>query len=252
MTSRPVIRFIDIDFSPMSADEISAELMRRSRLSSFSYIVTPNADHVSKLSSDGHYPHRDRFRAAYEAAALRVCDSRILQRLARLRGVNLPLVTGSDLTTELFHRALGEGDRVAIIGGTAEMFGTVEKLFPASVFFHHIPPMGVLDNAAAMDDIAAFIVQTRPHFSFFAFGAPQSEIAAMRCAQVQGTTGVGLCIGASIGFLTGEVKRAPKLLQQLGLEWAYRLASEPRRLWRRYLVESPRIFRIVMRGSLDR
>ena len=59
-------------------------------------------------------------------------------------------------------------------------------------------------------------------------------------------SGIALCVGASIDFLTGKSIRAPLWLQKMGLEWAYRLAREPMRLWRRYLVESPKVFRIFM------
>ena len=79
----------------------------------------------------------------------------------------------------------------------------------------------------------------------FATGAPQSEILAHRCLERSEASGVGLCIGASIDFLLGDQNRAPKWMQRLGLEWAHRLASNPARLWRRYLVEGPRIFLIV-------
>jgi exopolysaccharide biosynthesis WecB/TagA/CpsF family protein len=60
--------------------------------------------------------------------------------------------------------------------------------------------------------------------------------------EIAGATGTALCIGASLDFITGRERRAPMLLQRLSLEWAYRLFSAPRRMWRRYLVEGPRVF----------
>jgi spore germination cell wall hydrolase CwlJ-like protein len=62
-----------------------------------------------------------------------------------------------------------------------------------------------------------------------------------------GATGVALCIGAALEFLTDEQKRAPRFLQRFGLEWAHRLATNPRRLWRRYLVEGVKVFPIYLR-----
>jgi len=55
---------------------------------------------------------------------------------------------------------------------------------------------------------------------------------------------VGLCVGASLAFLTGQLRRAPRAMQVLHLEWLFRLLSEPRRLWRRYVLKGPRIFHI--------
>jgi N-acetylglucosaminyldiphosphoundecaprenol N-acetyl-beta-D-mannosaminyltransferase len=65
--------------------------------------------------------------------------------------------------------------------------------------------------------------------------------------QRPGTVGAGLCIGASLDFITGRERRAPRLVQRLSLEWAYRLAVDPRRMWRRYLVEGPRVFVMAAR-----
>ncbi len=66
-----------------------------------------------------------------------------------------------------------------------------------------------------------------------------------RVIQQQGqAVGIGLCVGASIDFLSGNRKRAPQWMQQARLEWLFRLLDEPQKLWRRYLVEGPKIFRI--------
>ena len=54
-------------------------------------------------------------------------------------------------------------------------------------------------------------------------------------------TGIGLCVGASLDFLGGKAERAPKWMQQARLEWLHRLAQEPKRMWKRYLVDGPKI-----------
>ena len=77
-------------------------------------------------------------------------------------------------------------------------------------------------------------------------GCPAQELIARQLAELGCKSGIALCVGASIDFLTGARVRAPLWMQKLGLEWAYRLAQEPARLWRRYLVESPKILRIFM------
>jgi N-acetylglucosaminyldiphosphoundecaprenol N-acetyl-beta-D-mannosaminyltransferase len=77
-------------------------------------------------------------------------------------------------------------------------------------------------------------------------GCPAQELIARQLAELGCKSGIALCVGASIDFLTGARVRAPLWMQKLGLEWAYRLAQEPARLWRRYLVQSPKILRIFM------
>ena len=70
--------------------------------------------------------------------------------------------------------------------------------------------------------------------------------AGVRAAR-QEKGGVILCVGAAVDFLSGTLPRAPEGWQRLGLEWLHRLLSEPRRLWRRYLVDGPKVFLIYLR-----
>lgn len=239
--------FLNIEFSILEKSDIFNILIHLSRCNYFSYIVTPNADHIVKLN-DRKIWYNEKFRLAYNDAAIRTCDSRIVQRLAKLNGINIPLVTGSDLTEEIFTHLRGRTDKVVIIGGNIDSVARLSVRFPGPDYQQLIPEWGVLTNAAEQQRIAEFIRKVKPNYSFFAFGAPQSEITARLCAQTDGTTGVGLCIGASIDFLTGHQHRAPKLVQKSGMEWAYRLGREPKRLWRRYLLECPKIFAIMMRS----
>jgi exopolysaccharide biosynthesis WecB/TagA/CpsF family protein len=81
-------------------------------------------------------------------------------------------------------------------------------------------------------------------FVFLCVGAPQQEMVAKAILDRGDARGVGLCVGASLEFLTGRVARAPLWMQRARLEWLHRLASEPRRLGRRYLIEGPKILAI--------
>ena len=76
---------------------------------------------------------------------------------------------------------------------------------------------------------------------------PPKPMANYVPSRIGGGRGMAFCIGAAIEFITGQTKRAPRLARQLGLEWAHRLITNPRRLWRRYLVEGPAIFVLAYR-----
>ena len=104
---------------------------------------------------------------------------------------------------------------------------------------------------AAQQDIVEFVEGCPAGVYFFAIGSPQSEVVCAMVAERHRARGVGLCIGASLEFLTGAKSRAPRWMQRTGTEWLYRLASEPARLWRRYLVEGPQIFLIWWRWRLN-
>lgn len=239
--------FIGLSIDALSLDEAMSRIVDLSQGSQFTFVVTPNVDHAIKLSqADVHAA----FRYAYSKASLILCDSRILSGLARLFGVTLSLVPGSDLTREMFARALGPGDSVAIIGGDAMMLAELQRRYPGITYHQHVPPMGFINNERARAEAAAFIEDSRAHYVFLAVGSPQGEILAADVVDRGKAIGVGLCIGASIEFIVGIKQRAPLWMQKLSLEWLFRLLSEPRRLWRRYLVEGPAIFALVLRWRM--
>jgi N-acetylglucosaminyldiphosphoundecaprenol N-acetyl-beta-D-mannosaminyltransferase len=247
MSTDAVAPFLGLDIAPLTSDEALAEVARRARAARFSFVVTPNVDHVVRLARE---PVDGAFRAAYRAAGLRLCDSRILASLARLCGDRLTVVPGSDLTARLFATVLFAGDRVAVVGGDDALIADLHARFPGPDLVHIDAPMGLARDADARGRVVAAIEDAAATYVLLAVGAPQSEMIAAELTERGKARGVGLCIGASLEFLTGAKIRAPRWMQRSGLEWLHRLSSEPRRLARRYLVEGPRIFVIVARWRL--
>jgi N-acetylglucosaminyldiphosphoundecaprenol N-acetyl-beta-D-mannosaminyltransferase len=243
MSSRSV-SFLGVTFDQVDFAGTIAWLGGRDPAEPFAYVVTPNVDHVVKLDAA---PAEAEIRRAYSGAALRLCDSRIVAKIARVRGVALPVVPGSDLTVALFAQVIEDGDTICLIGGDAAMAAEIRAGWPHVTLLQHVPPMGMLGKPDAMAAAAAFVAAARARFTLLAVAMPQQEILALRVAQAGNATGVGLCIGASLDFLTGRKARAPLWMRQASLEWLHRLASEPQRLWRRYLIEGPRIFLLAAR-----
>lgn len=240
----PQASFLGIDFDLRDMAATERWLATRPTDAPFAYIVTPNVDHVVKLDAA---PAEAEIRTAYARAALRLCDSRIVAKLAKARGIALPVVPGSDLTQHLFNRIARAGDRLCLIGGDAQMLEELRALRPDLDIVQHIPPMGMLKKPAAMAAAETFVRDAKARFTLLAVAMPQQEILALRVAQGGGAVGVGLCIGASLDFLTGRKARAPLWMRKASLEWLHRLLSEPKRLWRRYLIEGPRIFLLALR-----
>ena len=93
----------------------------------------------------------------------------------------------------------------------------------------------MIRNEAAVAETIAFVAANPARCVFVAMGPPQSELLCGRIIADGRATGVGLCIGSSLSVLTGDSHPAPDLLEHSGFVWLYRLAKEPKRLWRRYL-----------------
>lgn len=236
--------FLGLDYDPLDTAQTLAWLAGRSADAPFAYLITPNVDHVVRLSRRAE---NDPVWSAYRDAALCLCDSRILAKLAALRGVKLALAPGSDLTALMFARGFEPGDRICIVGGDESMIADIRARWPEQEWLHHQPPMGLLANPQAIAAAATFVMDARARYTFLAIGSPQQELLAQSILRAGEAVGTGLCVGASIEFVTGRKQRAPKWMQRLSIEWLHRLASEPGRMWRRYLVEGPRIALLTWR-----
>ena len=239
--------FLGLDFDCLATEEAARRLIARPTSDSFVYVVTPNVDHLVRM-----WQASSKYRMLYQQAELRLCDSRILSFLANMVRIRLPVATGSDLTAYLFHYGLAVGDKVCVIGGNGGLLQILVQAYSGIEFVQHIPPMGLRDNPDAIAEAAAFVATSAARYTFLAVGSPQQEMVAGAVAERGDGKGVGLCVGAAIEFLTGERPRAPKWVQRVGMEWAYRLVREPKRVWRRYLLEDPAIFAIFWRWCRDR
>jgi N-acetylglucosaminyldiphosphoundecaprenol N-acetyl-beta-D-mannosaminyltransferase len=234
------IQFIDVAFTDRSAASVIDAISTRPPASPFVYVVTPNVDHVVRLQRS-----RSDLWPAYRGAWMTLCDSRILARLARQAGCSLPVVPGSDLTAEMFEHVIEPSDSIAILGGGAALVAQLAQRYGLRDVRHYNPPMGFIHDPVAVARAVRFLIEARARYNFLAVGSPQQEIVAYRVARTGNATGIGFCIGASLDFLSGDQDRAPVLMQRMSLEWLFRLASNPRRMWRRYLVEGPEIFQIA-------
>jgi N-acetylglucosaminyldiphosphoundecaprenol N-acetyl-beta-D-mannosaminyltransferase len=183
------------------------------------------------------------FRAAVNGADLVTADGMPLAWALRLLGVTgAPRVYGPRLMLELCAAAAHEGLPVGLLGSTPETLAALEAAlrrgFPAlRVAFRESPPF----RAWGADEESALrraVARSGARILFVGLGCPRQErwMAAARGH----LPAVMLGVGAAFDFIAGTRPQAPPLLGRLGLEWAFRLASEPRRLWRRYLVHNPR------------
>jgi len=211
----------------------------------FVYVSTPNAQHVVRIQRGNV-----RAIAAHDHAWLTPCDSRVLILLARGFGLTLPLVAGSDLTVRMFDRVIDRHEPVTVIGGDAELERRLRQDLGLTRLSLFNPPFGFYNDAAEMDRAAEFVEAHPARFVFIACGTPQSELLGVHLQSRGIATGVGLTIGASLQFLTGQVRRAPVFWQRLALEWFYRLLQEPRRMGRRLIEDQLPVLAIALRFRL--
>ncbi len=235
-------RLLGLDFADLDLHAVLALLASRPAGAPFAYLVTPNADHLVRLARDPA-----RYGPLYAKADWRLLDSRVVARLARVLGLAAPpVVPGSDLTPQLLERVASPGEVIAVLGGSAQTVAALQARYGLTLL-HHDPPMGFDADPVAFEAALRFIEASGARFHLLCVGSPRQEILARALAERGVARGTALCVGASLRFLSGEERRAPRLVQRAGFEWAWRLAQDPRRLARRYLRDDPAILGLLWR-----
>lgn len=244
-----------VDFGPLHAHAVSADqaidiIAERARSGEGGFVLTPNVDHIS-ISS-----HNSEFATAYRRCFLSLADGMPLVFVSRLLG--LPLrekVSGSDLFETLMARCARDELPVFFLGATPDaceaaarkLRGTHPAIriagHDSSIFDLELDPgHAAAALRRARDAGARLIVVCLP---------PMKQMMLCRFED-EYRPAVGIGAGSALSFYVGEVRRAPAWMSRAGLEWLFRLSVEPRRLWRRYLLEAVRALPVFSRMALNR
>lgn len=230
------VQVLGVLVDPLSMDEAAARIgvWLEAPDPECKYVVTPNLDHAVLLRE--HAP----LRQAYQEASLILPDGMPMVWAGRLLGAPIKeRVAGSDLVPQLMERANASRPlRVFLLGAApgvgARAAHAIHKRFPGTVVVGtHSPDVGFEKDEAANSAIIEAVNATKPHLLVVGFGAPKQELwihrhaARLRCQ-------VAVCAGATIDFLAGHRRRAPRWMQLSGTEWVFRALSEPSRLVPRY------------------
>jgi N-acetylglucosaminyldiphosphoundecaprenol N-acetyl-beta-D-mannosaminyltransferase len=205
-------------------------------------VFTPNVDHV--VTADKN----EEFRAAYEVSDVSVADGQWVVWAAKVLGTPLPAkISGSDLTWPLAKRAGLKGHSMYLLGGAD---GAAEAAAKRLTEECGVRIAGVdsprIDLTKPDPVLIERIQKAKPDYVLVALGSPKQELWIHRNREAL-RPAVLLGIGATLDFLAGQIKRAPGWISRAGLEWVFRLALEPRRLAKRYLVNDPKFAAIVLR-----
>ncbi len=229
------VRLLGIDFNNAELDETVRKILTRPRGARFAYVVTPNADHIERLS------RIPRLRVVYQRALFCLLDSQAIGTCAGYLGLPRPhVVTGADLTAALLARL--DGVRVAVIGMTDGAFAALAARYPKILFVHYEPPQRLLHDSAAFGEARDFARAAAAPFTFIALGSPVQELLAYAISVRRDAAGLGLCVGGALEFCAGTARRAPVWMRARGLEWLHRLLRDPWRLAGRYLLADPKVF----------
>lgn len=209
-----------------------------------SYIVAINVDVVMKIENDSY------LKKIVDDADMVLVDGKPLVWISKLhkRPVKAK-ISGSDLVPELCKVAQKKKYTIFIIGGkdgiAEKAKANLEKKLPdIEIVGVYAPPFGFEKNQDELDRINAMIYDVHPDLLIACFGCPKQEKWIYENIDKYDAK-VTICAGATVDFLAGNVKRAPRWMSDHGLEWFYRLLQEPKRMFKRYLIDDVKILRLV-------
>lgn len=209
------------------------------------YNIAINAAKVVEFQADAA------LRDAIEAAHLRTADGQAVVWAARLLGRPLPTrVAGSDLMEALLAHAARRGYSVYLLGAREDIVRACAT--KAQALHPSLRIAGYRDGYFRPEDeadVVEAIRSTRPDILFLGFGTPAKEYFMHRHYRALDVPFV-MGVGGTFDVFAGLVARAPRWMQRAGLEWAFRLGQEPRRMWKRYLVGNTRFTWIIARELL--
>ena len=179
----------------------------------------------------------------YNASGIATADGMPLVWILKSRGHDHQTrVYGPDLMTKICRRSVERGDRHFLYGGAPGVVDSLSHTLADSIAGiqiagTHSPPFHELSEAEDRE-IVSEINAARPDIVWVGLGTPKQERwMADHIERLNASVLIG--VGAAFDFLSGSKAQAPRWMQQNGFEWAFRLATEPRRLWKRYLIYNP-------------
>ncbi|MCD7998279.1 MAG: WecB/TagA/CpsF family glycosyltransferase [Clostridiales bacterium] len=208
------------------------------------YIVAINVDVIMKIENDPY------LKEITDNADMVLVDGKPLIWIAKYH--NRPVkakISGSDMIPLLCERAAEKGYSIFIIGGkngiAKKAKENLEKDYPGiNVIGTYAPPFGFEKDEVELEKINEMITTAHPDLLIVCFGCPKQEKWIYENYNKYDAK-VSICAGATVDFLAGNVKRAPRWISECGFEWLYRFFKEPKRMFRRYFIDDVKIFGLI-------
>jgi len=238
-------RFLNTYINSLTLDETIAEIFGLVESRKVGAYITPiNVDVLIKMEKDS-YLH-----TIVNKADIALADGKPLIWIScMLKKKIKEKVSGSDLVPVLCEKAAEKGYSVFILGGKEGVAQAaarrLKELHPRlKIAGTYAPPFNFESYQKEIDKTNQIIREATPDMVIACFGCPKQEKYIYENRFAYGAK-VSICAGATVDFLAGNVKRAPKWMRNYGLEWFYRFLQEPKRLFKRYFIDDIQIVRLA-------
>lgn len=240
------MKFMNTEVDNLTMKEALVEIDRLIQADKNAYVVTPNVDHIVQLERGGELVD------VYKGADLILTDGKPLIWISKwYRTPIKEKISGSDLFPFLCKMAVKRGYTMFFLGAAEGVAAkAAENLMyrykGLKVVGTYSPTYGFEKDEQEMHAIECMIKEAHPHILIVGLGCPKQELFILHNKERLGVP-ISLGLGASLDFEAGNIKRAPKWMSNLGLEWLYRMTQDPKRLIKRYLIDDRKIFRLAIK-----
>ncbi|MEM6751498.1 MAG: WecB/TagA/CpsF family glycosyltransferase [Cyanobacteria bacterium P01_C01_bin.38] len=215
-------------------------------------VFTPNVDHIVKLQRDSE------FARSYSIGDYKICDSQIVMYASKFLGTPIKeKISGSDLLPAFCNHHRNNKDiKIFLLGAAQGVASRAQKQINHKigrniVVNSYSPPFGFEKDEAECLRIVDTINNSDATVLVIGLGAPKQEKWLYKYKDKFKFIKIFMALGATIDFEAGNVKRAPKWMSEIGLEWLFRLLCEPKRLWKRYLLDDIPFFLLILKQKLN-
>lgn len=240
------IKFMNTEIDNLTMDETLSAIDDLIQQNKNAYVVTPNVDHIVKLERNAA------LKASYANADLILTDGKPLVWASKLYKTPIKeKISGSDLFPKLCEFAAQKKYKMFFLGAKEGVaLKAAEKLrmqYPGiEIVGCYSPAIGFEKNPEEIEKISELLRQAKPHILILALGCPKQELFAYKFKDKLQVP-ISLCLGATLDFTAGNVKRCPRWMANAGLEWLYRIYQEPRRMLKRYVLEDWRFLKLFVK-----
>lgn len=243
------VDFLGVKIDSLTSSEAKARVDELVQKGEPSYVVTPNTDIVMKMQKD------ENLKDICNNADLSLTDGEIVVKLSKFLGQPIKeRVAMTDFVWDVCDLAVEKGYSIFFFGGKESVLlrgtGIIKEKCPAlKVAGIYSPPLGFEQNEAELAKANDIIKKSKADILIVFLGCPKQEkFIAKNYKKYE--VPVSITMGGCIDFIGADVKRAPQWMQHAGLEWFFRFAQEPRRLFKRYFVDDIQIFPLVIKYKL--
>ncbi|MGV9025961.1 WecB/TagA/CpsF family glycosyltransferase [Lactococcus lactis] len=243
------MKFMNTEVDSLNMPEVLDRIDKLIQIKKNSYVVTPNVDHIVQLEKDSE------LQKVYKNADLILADGKPLIWISNYYKTPIKeKVSGSDLFPLLCEMAGKKGYKMFFLGaaeGVAARAATnLKKRYSnLEVAGVYSPPFGFEENEEEVEKILQMIIKSNVDILIVGLGAPKQEKFIFKYHD-RLKVPISLGLGASLDFEAGNIKRAPKWMQKSGLEWLFRITQDPRRMFKRYIIDDIKIIRLVRKYKI--